>query len=357
MYPLVIPSYEKLLQNKTNFYFLPGEAQYEQLRMRTLQQKTKYEDEINLMQNEIKTLIQENNEVKDQLKILQNVQQETGNLQTKLQESENVVQAKFLETKDFQAKLQEAENMSKANSSKYEQEIIILKEVIQEKENCMSDLRNSLDLLEKSREGLELDICNKKQELSERERNLLEEMQGMTTAFENEKTKILEDNFLEKEEMKKRVDSLEMLIHEYKLDTAEGHTDEKPWHFGGYRGVDRDNLTKKSIDARGYEGADRDISPEPWTEGINWDSLLKEHIDDRDAFGYEDLPPDNSPKTRNRVEKLADIRRYEGINLDRKATQGSGVEMQPADETVQYEEIDYYPSGNFKHRGEMQSGT
>jgi hypothetical protein len=345
-----------------------------------LEQKTKYENEIKLMQNEIKMLIQENNDVKDQLERLQNIQKESENLKTKFQEFENVVQSKFLETKDVQAKLEETENMLKENSRKYEEEIVILKEVIREKENRISDLGNSLELLEKSREDLEFDISNQKQEFSERERNLLDEIREMTAAFENEK--ILEDSFLGIGEMK-RVDSLEMLIHEYK----EEDSNEKPLQFGGYRGVDRDNVHKEPIDIRGYggvdmdnlpkeridirgnEGVDRDSLHKGWTEdakgklidmrshaGRNWDNLLEEHTNHGDIYGYERLGRDNVPtvQTRGTYENPDDIRGYEGVDVDRKATEGT--RMEASSERGQYEEINYYPSDDFKYREEVHSG-
>ena len=309
------------------FVFL-GKAQFEQLKIRTLEQKTKYENEINLMQKEIEILIQENKEVKDQLKALQHIQSETENLARKLQESENVVQGKVQETTDLNEKLQETEKMLKQNSSKYEQEIVNLKEVVQEKENVMSDLRNSLDLLEKSREGLELDISNQKQEFTKRERSLLNEISEMTIAFEDEKAKILEDGFLDKEEMKQKVHGLEMLIHEY-------------------------NFNRTEHDIGGYEGLDGDIIPQEWTSNSNekwmdsgnWDNVPEERAGDGDTFQCE------PHKTRN-------IRGYEWSNVDEKATRGTGVEMVPAsNEKVKYEEINYYPSENFHHRDETQSGN
>ena len=291
--------------------FNEGAAQYEQLKIRTLEQKTKYENEINLMQKEIEILIQQNKEVKDQLKILQAIQNEADEIRRKLKESENVVHDKCQETKDLNAKLQETENILKQNSGKYEQEIVVLKETVKEKENRMLDLRNSLDLLEKTRKGLEMDLSNQKQEFSERERSLLHEISEMTIAFEEEKAKILEDSFLDKEEMKQKVHGLEMLNHEYNFRSAED-------------------------DLRGYEGVDGDNLPEG-------------HTGDGDTFGYEKLPIGYSYKTRN-------IREHEWINVDRKATRGIGKEMVPArSEKVKYEEINYHPLEKFEHTDEMHA--
>ena len=265
------------------------------------------------MQKEIEILIKQNKEVKDQLNILQAIQDETEEIRRKLKESENVVQDKCQDTMDLNAKLRETENILKQNSRKYEQEIVVLKETVQEKENCMSDLRNSLDLLEKTKEGLEMDLSNQKQEFSKRERSLLHEISEMTIAFEEEKAKILEDSFLDKEEMKQKVHGLEMLNHEYNFHTAED-------------------------DVRGYEGLDGDNSPE-------------EHTGDGDTFGYEQVPLDNSHKTRN-------IREHEWVNVDRKTTRGTGKDMVPTcSEKVKYEEINYYPSENFENTDEMHSGN
>ena len=298
--------------------------------MRTLEQKTKYENEINLMQNEIKVLIRENNELKEQLERFQNIQVENENLRTKLQESENAVQATFLETKNVQAKLQETENMRKENSRKYEREIVTLKGAIQEKENYIADLRNALELLEKSREELELDISNQTQQFSERERNLINEIQEMRSAFENEKTKSLEDNSFEKEEKNTRVDFREMFINEHNnFDRTERDTDETSGLLGDIGGNDRDSLLNESMDIKGYEGVNTNKLPyEPIDfrgyEGVNggnlsmeqkgnvrnrerenWDNLLTERAVDSDINGYEGVP---KTRSRNAVQ-------YEEINF------------------------------------------
>lgn len=280
------------------------------------------------MQNEIKVLIRENNELKAQLEGFQNIQKENENLRTKLHESENAVQATFLETKNVQANLQETENMLKQNSRKYEKEIVTLRGAIQEKENYIADLRNALELLEKSREGLELDISNQKQQFSERERSLINEIQEMRSGFENEKTKSLEDNSFENEEMKTRVDFREMFINEHNnFDITERDTDETSDLFGdyrgddslpnestdikGYEGVDTDNLPKEPIDFRGYEGVNvGDLSMEQKgnvrnRERANWDNLLTEQEEDSVINGYEGVP-----KSRSR-----DTVQYEEINF------------------------------------------
>ena len=270
--------------------------------MRTLEQKKKYENEINLMQNEIKVLIRENNELKEQLEGCKNIQEENENLRSKLQESENLVQATFLETKSVQANLHGTENMLKQNSRKYEQDIATLKGVVQEKENCIADLRNALELLEKSREGLQLDVSNQQQQFSERERSLMNEIQEIRAAFENEKTKSLEDKFLEKDEMKT---SDEMFINKYNdFDGTERDTDEASGLFGDTRGDDRDsllnesmdNFTKEPVDFRGYEGVDGDNLPKKQEgnmrsyERVNWDNLLGEQAEHADINGYERAP-------------------------------------------------------------------
>ena len=310
-----------------------------------MEQKTKYENEINLMQNEIKVLIRENNELKEQLERFQNIQEENENLRTKLQESENAVQATFLETKNVQANLQETENMLKKDSRKYEQEIETLKVAIQEKENYIADLTNALGLLEKSREELELDISNQTQQFSERERSLINEIQEMRSAFENEKTKSLEDSSFEKEERNTRVDFREMFINEHSnFDRAERDTDETSGLLGDSGGDDRDSLPNESIDIRGYEGVNTDNLPkEPIDfrvyeavnggnlsmeqkgnvsnhERANWDNLLTERAVDSDINGYEGVP-----KTRSR-------------------------------NAVQYEEINF-PSNGFKPNEEAISGN
>lgn len=289
------------------------------------------------MQNEIKVLIRENNELKEQLEGCKNMQEENENLRSKLQESENLVQATFLETKSVQANLHGTENMLKQNSRKYEQDVATLKGVVQEKENYIADLRNALELLEKSREELESDISNQQQQFSERERNLINEIQEMRAAFENEKTKSLEDNFLEKDEMKT---SDEMFVNKYNdFDGTERDTDETSGLFGDTRGDDRDSLLSESMDIRGYKG-------------VNMDNLTKEPIDFR---GYERVDGDNLPKKQE-----GNMRSHERVNWDNllgeQAEDGDINGYAPRGrDTVQYEEIDF-PLNGFKRSEEAITG-
>ena len=312
--------------------------------MRTLEQKTKYENEINLMQNEIKVLIRENNELKEQLEGCKNIQKENENLRSKLQESENLVQATFLETKSVQANLHGTENMLKQNSRKYEQDVATLKGVVQEKESYIVDLRNALELLKKSREGLELDISNQQELFSERERSLVNEIQEMRAAFENEKAKSMEDNFLEKDEIKT---SDEMFINKYNdFDGTEMDTDETSGLFADTRGDDRDSLLNESMDIRGYKG-------------VNMDNLTKEPIDFQ---GYEGVDGDNLPKKQE-----GNMRSHERVNwprdnlLGEQAEDGdisyiNGYERAPRGrDTVQYEENDFLLNG-FKSSEEAITG-
>ena len=291
------------------------------------------------MQNEIKVLIRENNELKEQLEGCKNIQEENENLRSKLLESENLVQATFLETKSVQANLHGTENMLKQNSKKFEQDVATLKGVIQEKENYIVDLRNALELLEKSKEGLELDISNQQELFSERERSLINEIQEMSAASEKEKTKSLEDNFLEKDEMK-TID--EMFITKYNdFDGTERDTDKTSGLFGDTRGDDRDSLLNESMDIRGYKG-------------VNMDNFAKEPVDFR---GYEGVDGDNLPKKQE-----GNVRGYERVNWDNLLGEQAedadinGYERAPRGrDTVQYEEIDFLSNG-FKSSEEAITG-
>ena len=312
------------------------------------------------MQNEIKMLIQDNNEVKDQLELLQNLRKEKEKFQTKFQESENAVQAKFLEIEVLQAKLLETENILREISSKHKQEVLTLEEIIREKEKCIADLRNSLEFLETSRERLELDISNQKQQFLERERDFLDEIQEMKSVLERGNTKSTANSLPENGESMKKSDSLEMLIHEDNFDPSRWNRDKTPWQLGGYRGVDRDNFSEGIVDIGHYEGPERENFTDGQIgevegklmdirshEGIDWDNIFQERADDRDVNGYEGVSLLNSrSETRNNVQNLMDNR-----------VRSTEVEMQSGSEIVQYEEIDYSPFDSFKIKEEALSGN
>ncbi|XP_028406277.1 uncharacterized protein PFB0765w-like [Dendronephthya gigantea] len=299
-----------------------GEAQYEQIRERTLEQKTKYENEINLMQNEIKMLIEENNRLK-------NIQ-ETEDIQVKLEESEDALQMKLSEIQNLQAKLLETDNILTEKSSKFEQDMKTLNEILQDKENSISDYRTAVDLLQNSRKQLELDVSNQKQDFSEKETKLLHEIREIKVGFESEKTKILEDNFQEKEEMRLRIEKLEVLLDQRNVDVSEGDMDE----FEGYEGVEQDNSLEEPMVTREYEGIGRNY-------------FLEEHKIEDDVYAYHDDVP--KMMTRNAVENLGDPKGYEGVNADRSSVQST------RNKVGQYEEIHYYPSDHLGHLEEEQS--
>lgn len=266
-------------------------------------------------------MVEENNHLK-------NIQKETEDLQIKLQESEAVLQIRFVEIQNLQAKSLETDKRFAEKSNKFEQDIKALKEILQDKENSISDYQTAVDLLQNSRKQLELDVSNQKQDFSEKEAKLLDEIREIKVGFEIEKTKILKNNFQEKEEMKIRIEKLEMLLDQHNVDMPESNMDEKPYEFECYEGVGQDNSLEEPMDIRGYEGIDRNYS-------------FEERRNDDDVYGYHDDVPKRI--MRNEAENLGDPKGYRGVNVVRSAAQCT------RNEVGQYEEINYYPVDDLGH--------
>ena len=175
--------HETLRQKQTR-----DEQKYKELTMRAMDQKRNYESEIQLMQNEIKVLIQENKDHESQHKVLEGYQEENVKLQMKIEEMEGI--------------------MAKS-AADHQDEIGRLDEMLQAKEHCLQDLKRMNQSLEISTKNIDANIENLKKQFEEKEKELLNEIREKAAMFEREKDEILENSFQEKRELQTRIDDLE----------------------------------------------------------------------------------------------------------------------------------------------------